>query len=399
MAKIRLTKMTVAALPVPVGKLATWWDDTTPGLGVRVSPAGRKTYFLQSRTRAGKGIKLTLGTADRITPDQAREAAKKHLAALSLGGDPAAELKAKRQAERERRQAATVSELWQEFERDHVASLRPKSQRAYGSWYRCHIAPALGSAKLVDVSRGRVEAMLKAVAAGSGGSTANRVHALLSAMLTYGENALDQKGARRFPDCINVARGIKSHAEPSRDAELPLPALRRLIAYLEASPALEARLLEFLLATGARRGEALSMRWVDVNGAWWTIPAERSKSGKRMRKPLSAAALAVLAKLDPRGERPFDGTTESRLSIWWLRARRDLGLEDVHVHDLRHAAASLALNAGISLAAIGALLGHGVNSSAVTSRYAHLADRELARAADVVAERLKLLKAEPAGTA
>ena len=219
-------------------------------------------------------------------------------------------------------------------------------------------------------------------------------------MLSYGEAALDGKGARKIPDAVNVARGIRSYAEPGRERELTDAELRRLIAYLEASPALEARLLDLALATGARKGELLSMRWADVIGAWWTIPAERSKSRRKMRKPLSAAGLAVLAKLDHRGKGPFDGTTESRLSIWWLRARAELGLEDVHIHDLRHAAASLALNAGIPLAAVGAMLGHGVNSAAMTARYSHLADAELARASNAVAERLKLLReAEPAGIA
>ena len=366
---------------------------------MRISPAGRKTYFLQARTRSGRGVKITLGTADRITADQAREAAKKHLAALSLGRDSAAELQAERQAERERRKAATVAELWQDFKRHHVAGLRAKSASAYGTWYKLHIAPALGATKLGALTRGKVEAELRAVAERAGQSTSNRVLAVLSAMLSYGEGAVTGDGGRKFPEAVNVCRGIKRHAEPGRERELSDAELARLISYLEAPPALEARLLELALATGARRGELLSMRWEDVNGAWWTIPAERSKSRKRQRKPLSAAALAVLGRLDRRAD-PFAGVTETRLSRWWIKARAELKLGDVHVHDLRHCAASLALNAGIPLAAVGVMLGHGVNSASMTARYSHLADAELARAGDAVAERLKLLReATPAGTA
>ena len=156
-------------------------------------------------------------------------------------------------------------------------------------------------------------------------------------------------------------------------------------------------MLELALATGARKGELLRMRWRDVEGSWWMIPAEHSKSRKRQRKPLSAAAFAVLAKLDRRAD-PFIELTESRLSHWWITARAEIGLEDLHIHDLRHAAASLAINAGVPLAAIGALLGHGVNSAAMTARYSHLSDRALADAAALVGDRLKLLQdAEPAG--
>ena len=58
------------------------------------------------------------------------------------------------------------------------------------------------------------------------------------------------------------------------------------------------------------------------------------------------------------------------------------------------------LNAGVPLAAIGALLGHGVNSATMTARYSHLADRALADAAALVGDRLAWLKAaQPAGHA
>ena len=124
-----------------------------------------------------------------------------------------------------------------------------------------------------------------------------------------------------------------------------------------------------------------------------------SQSRRTQRKPLNAAALTVLARLDRRGEQLFPEITVSRLGKWWLAARAELGLGDCHLHDLRHASASLALNAGVPLAAVGSLLGHGVNSASMTARYSHLADRQLAEASRAIADRLELLKAEPAGNA
>ena len=240
--KLKLTKTSVAALPVPVGKPATYWD-TEPdcrGFGLRISPRGRRVYFLQARTKAGRGVKVTCGVADRVTPDQARAKAKKCLAQIELEGDPAAELRAKRQAERERKakveaedRAATVDDLWREFERQHVEHLRPKSSRAYSSWYRLHLQPALGSTKLGALSRSRIEALLRAVAERAGRSTANRVAAVLSAALSWGERASDANGERRlFPDAANHARGIKRHAEPGRERDLSEAELARLVGYL-----------------------------------------------------------------------------------------------------------------------------------------------------------------------
>ena len=113
------------------------------------------------------------------------------------------------------------------------------------------------------------------------------------------------------------------------------------------------------------------MRWSEINGQWWTVPAERSKSRRRQRKPLSAAALAVLAKLDRRAD-PFAGC-ESRLSHWWLRTRPQLGLHDLRVHDCdtlpppgdlrRRAARRDRRHAG-----------PWRRLAAMTARYAHVAD-------------------------
>jgi site-specific recombinase XerD len=61
----------------------------------------------------------------------------------------------------------------------------------------------------------------------------------------------------------------------------------------------------------------------------------------------------------------------------------------------RHAAASLAINAGVSLAVVGKMLGHGVDSARMTARYSHVHDEQLAAASAAVAERLKLLREAP----
>ena len=54
--------------------------------------------------------------------------------------------------------------------------------------------------------------------------------------------------------------------------------------------------LRFLVLTAARPGEVRHMRWDDVDGDTWTVPADRQKSRKEHRVPLSTAALDVLAQ-------------------------------------------------------------------------------------------------------
>ncbi len=347
----RLTKSTVRALPVPDKGHRVYWDTETVGFGVRVSAFGRKSYFVQCRTRAGRGIKLTIGTADRLTAEQARQKAREMLAQVDLGKDPAAERKAARQAERERRQAPDLNGLWGAYAKSPAfAELRPKSQRAYESWWRLHVAPALGRAKVADLTARDAARQHERLSATVGRSTANRCSAVLSALMAHGVR-LGLVGA-------NVCRGaVRANPEPGRERLLDDAELGALLNHLAGSEDLEARVLEFLLSTGGRKGEVLAMRWGDLNGLpgasepggltrwqWWTVPAAVSKSGKAVRRPLNAAARDVLARLERRhGDDLVFGVTAGRLGRWWQAQRATLELADVKVHDLRHCAASSAL--------------------------------------------------------
>ena len=66
----------------------------------------------------------------------------------------------------------------------------------------------------------------------------------------------------------------------------------------------------------------------------------------------------------------------------WYRVRREAGIEDVRLHDLRHTVASQAVLNGVPLTVTARLLGHG--NVAMTMRYAHVGDREIEAAAERV---------------
>jgi integrase len=68
----------------------------------------------------------------------------------------------------------------------------------------------------------------------------------------------------------------------------------------------------------------------------------------------------------------------SEIDYWWPLAREACGLEHVHLHDLRHTAASEMVAAGEDLGTVGAVLGH--KSTATTKRYAHYALPRLTQA-------------------
>src|ERR1700744_4407418 len=99
----KLTKRIVDALQ-PTAKDQVVFDDEVSCFGIRVKPSGVKSWLIQYRNAHGQSRRLTLGSCAVLTPDQARDKAKKMLAAVLDGADPAAD---KRLA----KSAVTVSEL------------------------------------------------------------------------------------------------------------------------------------------------------------------------------------------------------------------------------------------------------------------------------------------------
>ncbi len=82
------------------------WDDELRGFGLKVTPAGRKSYLVQYRSggRVAPTKRITIGTHGELTPEQARQEAKRLLADVARGRDPAAERARQRRRYRSGRQ-------------------------------------------------------------------------------------------------------------------------------------------------------------------------------------------------------------------------------------------------------------------------------------------------------
>jgi len=154
-------------------------------------------------------------------------------------------------------------------------------------------------------------------------------------------------------------------------------------------------IVQFLLSTGARLNEALQAKWdqVDVDKRLWRIPAQNSKSKKVRAVPLNDHALAVLQQLDTKGQYDFlfinkqTGLPYTGIHKVWGRMRKQAGLPDCRIHDLRHQFASFLVNAGQSLYTVQQLLGH--STPVVTQRYAHLSTKALQDASNVAAQQIQ----------
>lgn len=379
----RITKRTVDAMQPGPG---TWFlrDADLPGFGVRITPAGVKTYIFEWK-RGARSRRQSIGRHGAPwTPDAARREALRLRAEVAAGRDPA-------EARVAERKAPTVAELAERFVAEHAEpKCRVTTATEYRRILRLWIIPHLGRLRVADVTRTDIARLHHAMR--DRPYQANQARAVLSRMFTLAE----RWGLR--PDVSNPCRHVERFREHKRERYLSPAELARLgevlrwaeregATTLKPAPyAVEA--IRLLLLTGCRRNEVLKLRWEDVDLAALRIRIPDSKSGPKTI-PLTAPAAEVLARL-PRVEGcPFvlPGRAGAGHLIGlrpsWVAIREAAGIPDVRIHDLRHSFASVAAGGGESLLLIGRLLGHRL--PATTARYAHLADDPQKAAAERIA--------------
>lgn len=410
----KISKSSVDALNALGGKPMFLWDTELRGFGVKATPAARKVYLVQYRIggRAGRAQRVTLGTHGNITADEARRKAKQVLGEIADGIDVAAE---KRRRKHVDKSAPTIAELTADFLEVLVKGKRKRSTRVeYERLLAKAIIPVLGKRLVRDVTHGEVERWhlgLKATP-----TQGNRAMAVLSTLFSWAI-----RGGYRS-DRHNPCTGIEKFKEGPRKRYLSERELAALGAALreaetvgvawdidETKPTAKhlpkrpenrrtridpfaAAAIRLFVLTGARLGEILTLKWeyLDLDAGVLRLPD--SKTGAKILT-LNAPARAVLASL-PRVEgNPYvvpgdlPGAHRTNIKRPWTMIRRLAGLEDVHIHDLRHTTASVAVASNVSLTLIGGLLGH--KSQQTTQRYAHLSDDPLRDAAEKVGARIQ----------
>jgi integrase len=176
------------------------------------------------------------------------------------------------------------------------------------------------------------------------------------------------------------------------DAERELP--RFLAACLEIEPEL-LRFCLTLLETGARLGEAMALRWRDVDLESGQVFILTAKSGKGRTVHVRRQALEILRQryqeIEPRlDDKVFwpelEGTRRQNYPNYVLTKAQKLSGVAVNFHGLRHAFASYLLMSGVDLKTVATLLGH-TTIRCTADIYAHLTDVHLGDAVDKMSDR------------
>ncbi len=343
-------------------------DGKLRGFGVRVTPSGRRRFFVHCQRR-GERIWKIVGDADAMDIAEARSLAKTMLAAIRRGEVAPA-----------RPEQALFEAVAETVFRQHERLWKPRTLHVNRCYLRNQILPHFAGRNVAGIDSRDVRNWFASLAATP--VAADRSMPILSVIMREAE----AMGLR--PEGSNPCRGIRRYRRKGRERFLSDAEIRRLSAVLserEESRPRQVAVVRLLLLTGCRKSEILTLRWSDYREG--RLFLRDSKTGPRTVW-LSRPARAILDRLlregpwmfpAPRARGPRDSDWLDR---FWRDVRAEAGFGDVRIHDLRHTHASIALREGATVLAIGKLLGHA--DPQTTLKYAHPADAMIADAAETV---------------
>jgi integrase len=369
---LKFTARTIETIRAVPGRRIDVFDASLPGLALRVTPSGHKSWTVHYRNAARRLRRLTLGDYPTLSLAEARKAAQKALRAAVAGEDPATEKSAARLGE-------TVDDLAREYIERHAK----KHKRSWAEDQRklnVDVLPVWRTLKVKDLTRRDVRTLIEAIADRGAPIAANRVLALVRKMLNFAVQ-------RDWIDANPAALISKPGAERSRDRVLGDDELRLIWAACETEKPAMCALQRLRLVTVQRGGELAKLRWddVDLTAGWIALPGTITKNKRPHRVPLSRLALDIFATV-PRAsdEWVFPGLTgrhprrdvtrgAQRIGACVLERLRDLdpnvAVFDFKGHDLRRTASTKMAENGIAQADIARVLNHSEGGPRVTQVY------------------------------
>ncbi len=339
------------------------FDEEVRSLACLVTRNGSKSFFVVKKHK-GKKKEIRLGAIEEIPIPKARQLAAETILKLVSGitpdaGKPGDEL--------------TLNDTFNDYIEYTKAHRKPKTVEGYQWQWRKHLEKWGGEELVTSLKRNSVTKLHLQIGKEHGKTIANRVVALLRAILNY---AIKE----RELGISNPASGISFYKEKKRSRRLEVEELPAFFKAVREEPNVDVRDWVMLaLFTGARKSYTLAMRWADLNldRGLWVIRAEESKTNEELPVVLSGRAVQILQDRRERitGDYVFPGKRGAAHMVdpkaGWQRILDRAGLGDLRMHDLRRSLASFQIDTGTPLEVIQKTLGHG--NKTTTEIYARMA--------------------------
>jgi integrase len=326
--------------PAPAGQRHEYGDAIVPGLALRVTDRGHKSYVLVTRypSNPKNPTRRALGEVGAITLDEARQKARSWLGLIEKGIDPKAEETRKR-AEGQRRQVNTFALVAAEFLERHAAGLKKSTEAK--RIIEGEFVKRWGSRPITDIMPEEVAVAIRAIVRRGSPYQAHNALGYVRRLFNW-TIGTHEFGIRTSPVAQLKPKDLIGKRE-ARERTLSNDELRAVWNAAGEMGYPYGPVFQLLILTGQREREVAEMRWpeVDFTERLWTIPAERMKGSRAHEVPLTPRAVEAIESL-PRwcggdfvftttvGQKPINGFSKSK-----ARADRLSRVSDWVIHDLR----------------------------------------------------------------
>lgn len=406
--KVKLSRKVIESI-TPKDKVYYVTDTDVTGLRVLVRPTGTLTYVFDYRMGKGRAYKpqrVTIGSTQKFTPEQAREKAKALMAQVIGGIDPASD-------ERQRKDKHTFAEIWERYIEEHV-KIKNKPRTLASVQYRGErvIVPYFKNIFVEDITAKDIHQFMLS-RKDIGPTDANRSRASLSKIFSLCERPWEIR-----PLNSNPCRGVFKFKEQRRERYLSDDELKRLMKVLDTMISENmancedktrerslhrvraACYFKLMIFTGARGAEWREAKIAEVDLERMILRPESTKNDEpAISLPPEAIQIVEFLLSLPRPEdNPYlfpgkyglpDRYRENMgtPSLIWKEVLKQAKIKDIKPHDLRHSWAAFALASGLSLADVGQQLNHKTYQT--TKRYEHLANEVKQRNVAKVSEAIQ----------
>ena len=393
--RINLTAGAIERLTCPAGKQQAFMRDSeAPGLRVRVTAAGAKSFVYEAKLNR-QTIRRTIGDVKLWSIEQARTEARRLAVVLDNGQDPR-EIERQQQADKATAkaaaavQAATVGEVWAVYlearrphwgarhHADHVklvqagGEVSKRGTRGRGVTVAGPLHSLMGLT-LRDLTAPVIEAWA-AREAQTRPTSARLAWRCLKAFLSW---CAEQPEYAPVLPSVNPAKTKKARealgkAGVKQDALLKEQLPAWFAAVQQIQNPIAAAYLQVLVLTGARPGEVLGLRWEDVNTKWKGLTIRDKVEGERVI-PLTPYVSHLLHSLPRRSDWVFPSTARGKdtegqtLSIPrapHTAACAVAGIEGLTLHGLRRSFKSLTEWLEIPAGVVAQIMGHKPSATA-----------------------------------
>lgn len=354
--KLRLTDLAIKRLQLPAEGQVTYWDEITPGFGVRCSARSRSYVVMYGEKRRLK----TLGRYPDLSLSDARKQARLFLAT--------------------RHTSSTTSRSDHDYQvvvSDYLDDCRQRLRGSTLKGYVLYLTNIPFEGSISSISQADV---LKAIAKyTSSPSSQNYAFTTFKVFFNW--------AVRRQFLAANPLNALKRpNRTISRDRVLTDEELKTLLRHTLSYRCRFNDIVSLLALTGQRKGEIANLQWSEVRDATLVLSPDRTKNGREHIVPIGPAAVGLLDNIAG-GERYVFGTeNEDRPFNGWSKAQRNIitqtGLDHFTLHDLRRTFSTIHAKIGTPIHVTEKLLNHvsGTISgvAAVYNRHSYFGEMQVA---------------------